>query len=141
LKELPELGINFFTHLVDDILRTDYFPLQWKMAQIIMISKPNKNPIEVRSCRQVSLLPIISKLFEKLFLQKLMPVITEKRLISNHQFGFHSKYTTVEQTHKITNKITLVFEAEKYCSAVFLEVSQAFDKIWHDGFGILFKIQ
>jgi len=53
-------------------------------------------------------------------------MIEEKRLIPKRQFGFRSKHATVEQIHRITNKITLVFEAGKYCSAVFLDISQAF---------------
>jgi len=75
----------------------------------------------------------VSKVFEKLFLQKLMLVIAEKRLIPAYQFGFRSKHVTVKQIHRITNKITLAFEARKYYSAMFLDVSQAFDKVWHDG--------
>jgi len=39
LKELPELNINYFTQLFNSILRIGYFPLQWKVAQIIMIPK------------------------------------------------------------------------------------------------------
>jgi hypothetical protein len=65
-----------------------------------------------------------------------MPAIAEGSLIPNHQFGFCSKYATIEQIHRIANKITLAFEAGKYCS-VFLGVV-AFDKVWYDG---LFKIQ
>jgi len=61
-----------------------------------------------------------------------MSVIIEKRLIPNYQFTFSSKYATVKQIHRIINKITLAFEAGKYCSAVFLDVSQA-SEIWHDG--------
>jgi len=80
------------------------------MAQIIMISKPNKDSVNVRSYRP-SLLPVISKLFEKLLLQKLIPVIAENRLIPNHQFGFRSKHVTVEQVPRITNKITLAWRS------------------------------
>jgi len=56
-----------------------------------------------------------------------MPMIEEKRLIPNHQFGFRSKHTTIEYLQNY--KITLAFEVEKYCSIVFLDVSQTFDKI------------
>jgi len=49
-----------------------------------MIPKPNKDLI--KSYILISLLPIISKLLEKLFHQKLMSVIEEKRLIPKHQF-------------------------------------------------------
>lgn len=85
LKELPESGIFYFTQLFNTILRTGYFPPQLKVAQIIMLLKPNKDPINVKSYRPISLLPIVSKLFEKLLLQKLMPAIEEKQLIPNHQ--------------------------------------------------------
>jgi hypothetical protein len=52
-----------------------------------------------------------------------MPVYSRKRIISKHQFGFHSKHATAEEIHRITNKITLAFERGKYCSAVFFDVS------------------
>jgi hypothetical protein len=65
-------------------------------------------------------------------------MIAEKRLTSNHQFGFRSKHATVGQIHRITNEIILIFEAKKYCSAVYLDVSQTFDKVSHDR--LLFKI-
>jgi hypothetical protein len=65
-------------------------------------------------------------------------MIAEKGLIPTHQFGFCNKHATVEQI-RITNKITLVFKTEKHCSAIFLDASQVFDKVWHNG--VLFKIQ
>jgi len=71
----------------------------------------------------ISLLPIISKLLKKLLLQKLIPAIVGKSLILNHQFGFRSEHTTVEQIHRIINKIILAFETREYCSAMFLDVS------------------
>lgn len=139
LKELSESGILYLTYLFNAILRTGFFPSQWKVAQIIMILKPNKDPVDIKSYRPISLLPIVSKLFEKLFLLKLMPVIEERQLIPNHQFGFRSKHATIEQIHRITNEITFALESKKYCSAAFLDISQAFDKVWHDG--LLYKIQ
>jgi hypothetical protein len=51
-----------------------------------------------------------------------------KGLIPNHQFGFR-KHIILEQIRKIVNEISLVFE---YCSAVFPNMSQAFDKVWYD---------
>lgn len=67
-----------------------------------------------------------------------MPAIEERQLISNHQFGFRSKHATIEQIHRIANKITVAMQTKKYCSAAFLDISQAFDKVWHDG--LLYKI-
>lgn len=103
-----------------------------------MILKPGKYPVDVKSYI-INLLPTLSKLFEKLLLEKLMPAIEGRRLIRNHQFGFRSKHATTEQIHRITDKIITTLETKKHCSAVFLDVTQAFDKVWHDG--LLYKIQ
>lgn len=37
----------------------------------------------------------------------------------------------LEQVHRIVDSIYNLYEVRKYCSAVFLDVSQAFDKVWH----------
>jgi len=45
----------------------------------------------------------------------------------------------IQQCHRITDIINKAFKEHKYCSAVFLDVSQAFDKVWRQG--LLFKIK
>jgi hypothetical protein len=49
-----------------------------KIAEIIMIPKPGKNLSEVESYQPISLLPCMSKLFEKIILKRLKPIINEK---------------------------------------------------------------
>lgn len=139
LQEMPEKGFVYLTQLFNSVLRTNFYPPQWKVAQIIPILKPGKDPVEVKSYRPISLLPIISKVFEKLLLRKLRPIIEERRLIPNHQFGFRQQHATTEQVHRVVNKISSDFEEKRYCSAVFLDVGQAFDKVWHTG--LLYKLK
>jgi len=59
--------------------------------------------------------------------------------IPSHQFGFRKGHSTIHQCHRLTDIILKAFEDRKYCRAVFLGVSQAFDKVWHPG--LLLKIQ
>lgn len=139
VKELTIKGITYITHVFNAILRTNYYPEQWKRAQIIMIPKPGKDLNKVESYRPISLLPIVSKVFEKLFMKRLKPVLDEKKLIPNHQFGFRQKHATVEQVHRVVNKISNDLEDKKYCSAAFLDITQAFDKVWHEG--LLYKLK
>ena len=68
IKELPTKAVRFIAILINACLRLAYFPDQWKVAQIIMILKPGKDPGIVSSYRPISLLPIISKILERLFL-------------------------------------------------------------------------
>jgi hypothetical protein len=56
-----------------------------------MIPKPGKPLDEVTSCRPISLLPVMSKLCEKVLLKRLKPIIERKELILTHQFGFRNK--------------------------------------------------
>jgi hypothetical protein len=114
-------------------LRTGYFPAQWKVSQIITILKPGKPTNEVTSYRPIILLPVLSKLFEKLFLTILQPFLHEQRTIPDHQFGFRQKNDTTLQVHSFTSAITEALENHKYGTAAFLDNSQAFDKVWHEG--------
>jgi hypothetical protein len=71
LQELPPIGIKYLTQLFSAILLHTYFPAQWKVAQIILILKPGKPPNALPSYRPISLLPLVSKVFEKLLLKRL----------------------------------------------------------------------
>lgn len=139
LRMLPRKGLINLLYILNATLRLKYVPSQWKVAEVIMVLKPGKPSHEKKSYRPISLLPVISKVFERIFLQRLQPIIEEKGLIPEHQFGFRSKHSTIDQVHRITDVIEKALEEKKICSAVFLDVSQAFDKVWHDG--LKFKLK
>jgi len=138
LKELPQEGFLNLMYIINAILRLNYWPTSLKRAQIIMIPKPGKNPTNVSSYRPISLLPIISKVLEKLVLKRINKVMNPHDWTPHHQFGFRQAHSTVQQCHRIKNTINKALEDQQYCTAVFLDVSQAFDKVWHPG--LLFKI-
>jgi hypothetical protein len=135
---LPTIGIKCLTQLFNAVLLKGYFPAQWKVAQIILILKPGKPPNELTSYQQISLLPV-SKVFEKIPLKRLLPVVENNRLIPNHQFGFRQRHSTIEQMHQIVQRIKEALENKQYCSAAFLNISQAFGKVWHTG--LLYKLR
>jgi len=78
-----------------------------------MLLKPEKPPEHVTSYRPISLLPSLSKLFEKLLLKRLKPIIDVRQLITEHQFGFRNKHSTIEQVHRVTNLINKALEEKK----------------------------
>lgn len=135
LKNLPKKAVVFLTSLFNAILRTSHFPDLWKASQIIMIPKPGKEPNLVNSYRPISLLPAISKIFEKILIGRMKPELK----IPDHQFGFRTSHSAVQQVHRIVGKIEEVLETKQYCSAAFLDIEAAFDKVWHPG--LLYKIK
>jgi len=84
LKHLPRKAIVLLTSIFNSLLRLCYFPVQWKYAQIIMIAKPGKPPTEASSYRPISLLPIMSKVFERFLLHRLDETIHIDGLLPIH---------------------------------------------------------
>jgi hypothetical protein len=105
----------------------------WKTTEVIMILKPGKNLSEVESYQPISLLPIKSKLFEKLMLKHLKSITEEKHLVPMHQFGFRKNHLTTDWAHRITDIIEKMLENKGVCSAVFFDIAQAFGRVWHRG--------
>lgn len=138
LKQLPRKAMVMLTYLINAVFRLKHVPNIWKVSEVIMLPKPGKPPNDVKSYRPISLLPVISKLFEKLFLKRLKPIIERKGLIPNHQFGFRQNHSTIDQIHRITDIIEKALENKEICSTIFLDVAQAFDRVWHEG--LIYKL-
>jgi hypothetical protein len=102
---LPPIGIKYLTQLFSAVLLKGYFPVKWKVAKIVLILKPWKPPNEFTSYMPISLLPNLSKVFEKLFLERLIPMDENTGLIPNYQFGFRQRHSAIEHTHRIVQRI------------------------------------
>lgn len=85
LKELSKKGL-LLTYIFNVCLRLEYVSASWKKSQIIMMFKLGKPAETVSSYIPISLLLIMSKLFEKLILKRLKPLIEERKLIPDLQF-------------------------------------------------------
>jgi len=63
----------------------------------------------------------------------------EKNVLPNTQFGFRASHSTLHQAHRVVDSISYSLEKKLYCNCVFLDISQAFDRVWHDG--LLYKLK
>ena len=84
------------------ILRLGHFLDQWKVAQIILIPKSGKPHTEVGSYGPIL---ILSKVFEKLLLKRLLITVENDELIPEQHFGFRHMHSTIEQTHRVVEKV------------------------------------
>lgn len=111
---------------------------RWQHTRLL-IYKLNKPKNEPSSYRPISLLPVLGKLFEKVMLKRIKPILKSHKIIPVTQFGFRENHSTTHQIHRIVEKIASSFETKNVCPGVFLDVSQAFDHVWHTG--LLFKLK
>ena len=79
------------------------------------------------------------KLSEKVIFDSMYHFFTTHNLISPNQSGFRPGDSTINQLLAITNEIFKAFETYDETRAVFLDISKAFDKVWHDG--LIFKLK
>lgn len=104
------------------ILQLAYFPLLSK-THISMINKPEKEHTRVESYGSINMLSNMWKLYEKIIITKLNPILSKKGYIPHHEFGFRRHYSTIEQTHGLVTTIKKAFEERKYCSMLLIDVS------------------
>ena len=89
----------------------------------------------IKNYRPISLIPICGKIFEKIIFNNLYCYLNANNLITKNQSGFRPGDSTTNQLLYLTNEIHEAFENHKSLEvrAVFLDISKAFDEVWHDG--------
>ena len=89
----------------------------------------------------ISLLPICGKILDKMISNHLYSYLTANRLITINQSGFRPGDSTTNQLLYIVDEIHQTFDSTECFEvrAVFLDISKAFAKIWHDG--LVFKLK
>ena len=121
-----------------DFLINGIFPSVWKKGNIVPVHKKNDKQ-RLNNYRRISLLPIRSKVFERLIFNEMFGFFIENDLISQHQSSFKTGYSCINQLFSITHEIYQSFDEDFDVRSIFLDISKAFDNVWHDG--IIFKLK
>ena len=128
------------TLIFNNILKTGIYPNSWKLANITPIHKKGDKQL-IQNYRPISLLSLFGKIFEKIIFNQLYNYLVTNNLITSNQSGFRPGDSTVNQLLHFVNDIHK--SSDLYGSletrAVFLDISKAFDKVWHKG--LIFKLK
>ena len=119
-------------------INSGQFPESWKYANAQPIHKKDDRQI-VSNYRPISLLPICGKILEKIVFDQVYTYLNVNNLLSKNQSGFRPGDSTIYQLLSITSSIFEDFEKYDETRAIFLDISKAFDKVWHEG--LIFKLQ
>ena len=99
-----------------------------KKAYVIPVHKKGSKQ-SLKKHRPISLLPICSKIFERLIYNEMFTFLTETNLISPNQSGFRPGDSCVNQLLAITHEICKSFNEGFEVRGIFLDISKAFDKV------------
>ena len=128
------------TILFQNSMKSSCYPFIWKMSNIIPVHKKNDKQL-VKNYRPISLLPIFGKIFEKIIFDRLYNFLSQEELLNPNQSGFRPSDSCVNQLIAIIHEIFEAFDCNPSLEvrSVFLDISKAFDKVWHEG--LLYKLK
>ena len=128
----PELSY-ILAELFHKCLKESCFPDCWKVSSVVAVFKNVGERSTAKSYRPVSLLSVLSKVFEKLVNKKVVDHVEKCGLFSDFQYGFRSSRSTADLLTVVSDRIARAFNRSVATPAVALDISKAFDRVWHAG--------
>ena len=117
--------IQPITDIINSSLTQGKFPKAWKIAEIIPI--PKTDEVEPASNnRPISLLPILSKICERVVHQQFTNHLTINKLLSTHQNGNKRHHSTETLGLQITDDILNAMDRKEITAMILLDLSEAY---------------
>ena len=107
------------------------FPNEMKLANNLPLFKSG-DPMLFNNYRPVSLLGVLSKVFEKEMYSRLLSFIENHNLLFQYQFGFHQMHSSYMALMIMMDKITAAMDRGDLVVGIFLDFSSAFDTVNHE---------
>ena len=130
-----KLALPFVAKSLLKIFNTSFetrkFPDTWKTARVAPIFKDGDKSIR-SNYRPISVLPVVSRLFEKLVFNQLYKYLDSNRLLSNGQSGFRLLFSTLTCLLKTTDEWYDGFDNGYMIGSVFIDLRKAFDTVNHE---------
>ena len=131
LKFLTPALIKPLTLIINQSLLSGIFPDLLKVAKVVPLFKKGDS-LMVDNYRPISLLPSISKVFEKVVYIQLSEYFSKNKLFYAGQFGFREKHSTELATLELMDRIISALDQKHLPLSIFMDLSKAFDTLNHE---------
>ena len=125
---------HIINHPLSDIINSSFssqcFPNSLKLARVIPIFKDGDKS-KVNNYRPISILPILSKIFEKVAYKQLYTYLENNSILNPNQFGFRSGKSTTQAILNLMQYLYTNIDSNKIIFSMFLDFRKAFDSVDH----------
>ena len=120
-----------FAFICNKSFETNIFPNEMKIAKVVPIYKGGDKTI-FTNYRPISLLSQLSKILEKLFMNRLDKFIDKCNILNKGQYGFCTNMSTSFALIELVEEITKSTDNKQGTIGVFIDFERAFDTIGHN---------
>ena len=103
IKNFGPVTMQWVLSLLNACARTHRLPRLWRQARVVALLNPGKDPSSPKSFRPISLLCHLYKLYERLILNRLSPIV--EHVLIPEQVGFHPGKSCTTQVLNLTQHI------------------------------------
>ena len=118
------------TYLINKSITDGTVPALWKVARVTPLYKAEDNLL-VENYRPISVLPVLSKVLERVVHTQTSAYLDHLGLLYKHQYGFRCSRSTVQAVGHLNNSVLDAMDRGKATGMLFLDISKAFDSIDH----------
>ena len=131
LKVIGKEICKSLTLIINQMIETGIYPENFKIAKITPIHKKGDKNV-ISNYRPISLLPTLSKVFERVIHKQLYSYFNNENLLAEQQYGFRAKHSTELAAIKLVDFINHEMDIGNTPVTVFLDLSKAFDTLNFD---------
>ena len=131
LKMAASIVTPSLTAIFTKSIITGIYPTEWKMARVTPVFKKGEKS-DLNEYRPISVIPVVSKVFEKIVYDQLYQYLNDNQLLSSCQSGFRSLHSTLTALLEATNSWSVNIDNGFLNGVVFIDLKKAFDTIDHE---------
>ena len=131
LKTITDIISPIIACLINRCFLNGEFPQCLKVARVTPIYKGNDHS-DVSNYRPISVVPVLSKIFEKIIYKQLYTYIEKHDILFKYQYGFRSKRSTIQAITNHLNNVYARLEQNHTVLSIFLDFKKAFDCVDHN---------
>ena len=118
-------------NLLNSVFKSGHYPSIWKTSHITPVYKRKGAKTDKKSWRPISILPTLSKICESVIHHRLLMHLIDNNIITERQAAYLPKDSTANQLLYMVHQIKLGWSKKQISHACFLDISAAFDAVWH----------
>lgn len=130
ISSVVDILAPYLSNIFNTCIKVGVFPDLMKISKVVPLFKTGCKS-SLNNFRPVSILPVFSKIFEKIMLNQMIAHFDENKLFHQQQYGFTKGRNTTEAGISLMQQIFEAWEERHNAVGVFCDLSKAFDCVCH----------